>query len=101
MFICAYFATFLRYFIDNNFLISIIGSFFFGFVIASKFCKSIKNFLLSGFCSCFTSFTGFIYFFKQLIGKEDFITVFINLNLVILLNIVFMYCGFSISRKIT
>jgi len=60
--LAAYLATFLRLTINNNFFISIIGSFFVGFFISRRVSYSTKKILLSGFFSCFTSFSGFIYF---------------------------------------
>jgi len=60
--LAAYLATFLRLTINNNFLISIIGSFLIGFFINKRLSHSIEKILLSGFFSCFTSFSGFIYF---------------------------------------
>jgi len=60
--IAAYSATFLRLTINNNFFISIIGSFLVGFFINRRLSYSTEKILLSGFCSCFTSFSGFIYF---------------------------------------
>tara|TARA_B100000945_G_C20361946_1_gene587611 strand:- start:269 stop:598 length:330 start_codon:yes stop_codon:yes gene_type:complete len=97
----SYFATLIRLYIDNNFLISIIGSFFFGFIIARKLSQSMNMILLTGFCSCFTSFTGFIYFLYELINQENFITIFFYLNIIIIFNLLMMYFGFHISRKIT
>ena len=97
----SYFATLLRLYIDNNLIISVIGSFFFGFVIAKRFRKSINKILLSGFCSSFTSFSGFIYFFYNLINEEDLIKIFIYLNIIFISNLFMMYLGFVLSRKIT
>ena len=94
------FAALIRLYIDNNFLISIIGSFFFGFIIAKKLNQSINAILLTGFCSCFTSFTGFIYFIYKLTYQKNFITAFFSLNIIIILNLLMMYLGFQISRKI-
>ena len=48
LFAC-YIAAFLRIFINNNFLVSIIGSFFFGFVIAKRLSYMKERILLSGF----------------------------------------------------
>jgi len=44
--LAAYLATFLRLTINNNFLISIIGSFFVGFIISKRFSYSSKKILL-------------------------------------------------------
>jgi len=63
----AYLATFLRLTINNNFLISIIGSFFLGFFISKRLSYSIEKILFSGFFSCFTSFSGFIYFLYNIL----------------------------------
>jgi len=60
--LAAYLATFLRLTINNNFFISIIGSFLVGFFINRRLSHTNEKILLSGFFSCFTSFSGFIYF---------------------------------------
>ena len=94
-------ATCLRLFIDNNFVISIIGSFFFGFVISKRLSYSREKILITGFFSCFTSFSGFIYFLYKILSKGDWIKFIIFLNLIIIMNLFIMYFGFWISRKIT
>ena len=97
----AYLATILRLIINNNFLISVIGSFFVGFFISKRLSYSIEKILLSGFFSCFTSFSGFIYFLHKILSQGDWIKFIIFLNSVIILNLITMYFGFWISRKIT
>ena len=99
--LAAYLATFLRLTINNNFLISIIGSFLVGFFISKRLSYSTEKILLSGFFSCFTSFSGFIYFLHKILSQGDWIKFLIYLNSVILLNIFTMCFGFWISRKIT
>ena len=47
--LAAYLATFLRLTINNNFFISIIGSFFVGFFINKRLSYSIEKILLLGF----------------------------------------------------
>ena len=98
--IASFCATFLRLYINNNFVISIIGSFLFGFVIAQRLIKPMNRILLTGFCSCLTSFSGFIYFLYGLINQQDYIKIFLYLNIIIVLNLFMMYCGFVIGRKI-
>ena len=93
-------ATFLRFYINNNFLISILGSFLFGFVIARRLSQSKNEILLTGFCSSFTSFSGFIYVLYELINKENLLRTFLYLNIIIFSSLFTMYCGFFISRKI-
>ena len=95
----AYLATILRFYLKNNFLISLIGSFVYGFVIARKIIKSKKEILLSGFCSCFTSFSGFVLVLYQVIIQGYYLKFFLYLNLVIILNLLIMYIGFVLSRK--
>ena len=101
LFLAFYLGTFLRLFIDNNFVISILGSFFVGFFISKKLSQTNELILLSGFFSCFTSFSGFIYFLYDIFNQKDWIKFIIFLNLTIILNIFTMYFGFLISRKIT
>jgi len=96
-----YLATFLRLTIDHNFVISIIGSFLVGFFIAKRLCYLTEKILLSGFFSCFTSFSGFIYFLYKILNQGDWIKFIISFNLIIITNLFTMYFGFWISRKIT
>ena len=104
-FICillaAYLATFLRLTINNDFLTSIIGSFLVGFLISKRLNYSIEKILLSGFFSCFTSFSGFIYFLYKILNEGEWIKFIIFFNLIIILNLFTMFFGFWISRKIT
>ena len=99
--LACYFATLLRIFIDNNFIVSVIGSFFCGFVIAKKLTYSKEKIILSGFFSCFTSFSGFIYLLYKILNQGDWIKFIISFNFIIIINLLIMYFGFWISRKIT
>ena len=99
--LACYVGTFLRLSIDNNFIISILGSFFVGFIISKKLSYSSEKILLSGFFSCFTSFSGFIYFLYKIFNQGDWIKFIMFLNLIIIVNLFTMYFGFWISRKIT
>ena len=101
MLLACYLGTLLRIVIDNNFIISIIGSFFLGFVISRNLSYSKEKILLSGFCSCFTSFSGFIYFLYTILNQGDWIKFIIFFNLIIIVNLFTMLFGFWISRKIT
>ena len=101
IFLACYIATFLRISINNNFMTSILGSFFVGFIISKRLSYSSEKILLSGFCSCFTSFSGFLYFLYKIINEGDWIKFIIFFNLIIILNLLTMYFGFWISRKIT
>ena len=98
--LACYIATFLRIFINNNFIISIIGSFFVGFVISKRLSYSKEEILLCGFFSCFTSFSGFIYFLYNIFNQRDWIKFIIYLNSIILINLLMMYLGFWLRRKI-
>ena len=97
----AYFATFLRFFINNNFVISIIGSFLYGFFVSRTISKTKREILLSGFCSCFTSFSGFVHFLYQFIIQGYYLKLFFYLNVIVILNLIIMYVGFQLSRKFT
>ena len=97
----AYLATFLRLTINNNFLISIIGSFLVGFFMSRKLSYATEKILLSGFFSCFTSFSGFIYSLYKILNQGDWVKFIIFFNLIIIVNLFTMLFGFWISRKIT
>ena len=98
--LAAYLGTFLRLTINNNFVISILGSFLVGFFISKKLSFSSEKILLSGFFSCFTSFSGFIYFLYKILNQGDWIKFIIFFNLIIIVNLFTMFFGFWISRKI-
>ena len=99
--LAGYLATFLRLVIDNNFFISIIGSFLVGFFVSKRLSYSKEKILFSGFFSCFTSFSGFIYFLYKILNQGDWIKFIIFFNLIIIVNLFTMLFGFWISRKIT
>jgi len=82
-------------------VLSIIGSFLVGFFISKRLSYSIEKILLSGFFSCFTSFSGFIYFLYKILNQGDWIKFIIFFNLIIIVNLFTMVFGFWISRKIT
>jgi len=90
----AYLATFLRIIINNNFFVSIIGSFLVGFFISRRLSYSTEKILLSGFFSCFTSFSGFIYFLYTILNQGDWIKFIIFFNLIIIVNLFTMVFGF-------
>jgi len=99
--LAAYLATFLRLTINNNFFISIIGSFLVGFFISKRLSHSTEKILLSGFFSCFTSFSGFIFFLYTILNQGNWIKFIILFNLIIIVNLFTMLCGYWISRKMT
>ena len=99
--LACYTATILRILINNNFIVSIIGSLFVGFFIGKRLSHLKEEIMLSGFFSCFTSFTGFIYFLYKILEQEEFIMFIFWFNFIIIVNIFTMYFGFWISRKIT
>ena len=101
IFLAAYLATFLRLTINNNFFISIIGSFLVGYFVSKRLSYSTEKILLSGFFSCFTSVSGFIYFLYTILNQGDWIKFIIFFNLIIIVNLFAMLFGFCISRKIT
>ena len=98
--LAAYLGTFLRLTINNFFVISILGSFLVGFFISKRLSYSIEKILFSGFFSCFTSFSGFIYFLYKILNQGDWIKFIIFFNLIIIINLFTMLFGFWISRKI-
>ena len=96
-----YCATFIRFYLKNNFFVSIIGSFFYGFVIARTINNSKKAILLSGFCSCLTSFSGFIFLLYELMNDGYYLKFFLYLNLIVICNLIIMHFGFMVSKKLT
>jgi len=99
--LASYLATFLRLTINNNFLISIIGSFLVGFFISRKLSYATEKILMSGFFSCFTSFSGFVFFLYTFLNQGNWIKFIILFNLIIIVNLFTMLCGYWISRKMT
>ena len=99
--LAGYLGTLLRLLIDNNFFISILGSFFVGLFSRKRLSDSSEKILFSGFFSCFTSFSGFIYFLLKILNQGNWIKFILFFNLIIILNLLTMYFGFWISRKFT
>ena len=99
--LACYLATFLRLSLDNNFIISILGSFLVGFIFNKRLSFLNEKILLSGFFSCFTSFSGFLYFLYKIFNQGDWIKFIFFFNLIIIVNLFAMYFGSWISRKIT
>ena len=99
--LACYLGSFLRIYIDNIFIISILGSFFVGFILSKRLSYLSELILLSGFFSCFTSYSGFIYFLYKILNQGDWIKFIFFTNLIIFVNLFTMYFGFWISRKIT
>ena len=99
--LATFLATCLRLIINKNFIISLIGSFLVGFFKSKRLSYSTEKILLSGFFSCFTSFSGFIYFLYKILNQGDWIKFIIFFNLIIIVNLLTMFIGFWISRKIT
>ena len=96
-----YAATFLRLFINNNFIVSIIGSLLFGVLLAKKLDHLTEKFIFNVFFPCFTSYSGFIYFLYKISNQENFISFIFWFNFIIVLNLFAMYSGFLITRKFT
>jgi len=94
--LAAYLATFLRLIINNNCFTSLIGSFLVGFLISKRLSYSTEKILFSGFFSCFTSFSGFIYFLYKILNQGDWIKFIFFFNLVIVVNLFAMFVGFWI-----
>ena len=69
LFAC-YTATFLRIIINNNFIISIIGSLFFGFVIAKRLSYSREKIMISGFFPALHPLVDFYIFCTKFLIKE-------------------------------
>ena len=101
LFLTAYIATFLRHYFNSIFFISIVGSFLYGFIFSRIIRKSRREILLTGFCSCFTSFSGFLHFLYQFIVQGFYLKLFVYLNVIVILNLIIMYIGFQLSRKFT
>ena len=101
LFLLGYLATFLRFYLNNNLVVSIIGSFLYGFVLSRTISKSKKDIILTGFCACFTSFSGFVHFLYELIIQGYYLKLFFYSNLIVFFNLVIMYMGFLLNRKMT
>ena len=62
--LACYLGTFLRLSINNNFVISILGSFFVGFFVNKRLSYSQEKILLSGFFIALHPLVDFYNFFK-------------------------------------
>ena len=64
-----------------------LGSFFVGFIINKRISRASQEILLTGFVSCFTSFSGFIYFLYKIYNQGDLVKFVISFNLIIIINL--------------
>ena len=62
--------------------------------------NSEKEILLTGFCSCLTSFSGVINFLYEVFLKKNFFELFFYINLIVIFNLIVMYFGCLISRTL-
>ena len=100
--IVTYSAALLRYFFDNIFLVSLIASLIYGFCLSLKIKNSfLENLIFFYFLSSFTTFSGFIPYFAELVNDGKYLTFFVHVNLIIILNIFFIYCGFLFGKNKT
>ena len=84
-----------------TFIFLVFLTFFVGFLISKRLSYSSERILLCGFFSCFTWFSGFLYFLYKIFNQGDWMKLMIFLNLIIIVNLFTMYFGSWISRKIT
>ena len=92
-------ALFLRFYIDNIFLISFLASFIFGILIPQKIINKSNKALFFAFFSSFTTFSGFIPIFYQIIVNGKLLNFFFLINFVVIANVMIMYLGFLIGKR--
>ena len=100
IFIFVYSAVLTRYFINNIFVVSSLGSFIYGYTFSKEFNAFLKYLIFIAFCSSLTTFSGFIPFLYKLIINGAYLQSFLIINLTIGFNLISMYSGFLIGKKI-
>lgn len=105
----------LRYLISNilsnlnlqmpwpTFAVNIIGSFLIGMLMASYFknAETTNLILITGFCGGFTTFSTFSYENLQLLQDGNYRTAIMYILLSILIGLLTVMLGFSLSQKIS
>ena len=99
--IVTFFAALLRYLMDNIFIVSLIASLTYGFCLTIKINNYfLRNLVFVYFFSSFTTFSGFIPRLALLFTEGNYFIFFLRINLLVGQNIVFMYLGFLIGKRI-
>ena len=99
--IVTFFAALLRYLMDNIFIVSLVASITYGFCLTIKINNYfLRNLVFVYFFSSFTTFSGFIPELALLFNEGNYFIFLLQINLLLGANIVFMFLGFLIGKRI-
>ena len=90
----------LRWHINNNFIINMIGAFLIGFIYALPSNLRFKLIFALGFCGSLTSFSTWIVNSLELIISGFLIQAISLLITMVLVGIIFVYFGYYVGQKL-
>tara|TARA_B100000965_G_scaffold28683_1_gene21275 strand:+ start:1105 stop:1449 length:345 start_codon:yes stop_codon:yes gene_type:complete len=93
-------AAFLRWQIDQIFIVNTLGCFLLGFVNALSFSKKYKLFLGFAFCGSLTTFSGWSFQLFSLIKQSFYGIFFLNIIITMILGIIACGLGHFLAKKI-
>tara|TARA_Y100001968_G_scaffold247521_1_gene231985 strand:+ start:77 stop:421 length:345 start_codon:yes stop_codon:yes gene_type:complete len=93
-------AAILRWQIDHIFITNILGCFLLGLIHALPISKKYKLFIGFGFCSSFTTFSGWSFQLFEFISKGFYKFFFLNIITQMTLGIVAFALGHFFAKKI-
>ena len=86
---------------DNIFIVSLVASLTYGFCLTIKINNYfLRNLVFVYFFSSFTTFSGFIPELALLFNEGNYFIFLLQINLLLGANIVFMFLGFLIGKRI-
>ena len=89
----------IRWQLNNNLLVNIVGSAILGFLLAIQSSSNIKLFLAIGFCGSLTTFSGWILSCLNFLINGFIYKAIYNLMSAVLLGLFFVYMGFPILNQ--
>mgnify|MGYP001373543214 CR=1 FL=1 len=90
----------LRWHINNNFLVNILGSFIIGFIYASPLDLRFKLVIALGFCGALTTFSSWIFDTLDLLISGLIYEAFILLISMLFMGLVSVFLGYLIGKRL-
>ena len=91
--------AFIRWQIDQTFIVNIIGCFLIGFLNSLSISQRFKLFFAVGFCGSLTTFSGWIFDLFKLLENGFYVDFFSNIVLVFLTSFFSVFLGYFLGKK--
>ncbi len=88
----------IRWQIDNNLIVNLLGAFFLGILFGLKVRCREHLFFGVGFCGSITTFSSWIVYCTRLIMYKNFIDSFIAITLTLVIGLFMALMGFSLGK---